>query len=337
MKIINSNQKGFSLIELLVSIVLGLIIILAVGNIFLASRKTMNTTDALARTHESVRISFEMMARDLREAGGNPCSSHVPLGNKLNSRTGVWWQEFSQGVRGYEAGVSSPGTENGSSHGQRIANTDAIDVHSAFVGDVNVVADMPNGSSPIQVEANHGIESGDIALVCDTSAAFIFKVSNANPSGGIWHEQQSGPSNNCSNVFSYDDPCNNAATGYIFETDAIVSRTRSVRWYVGGNDDGQRSLFRAVLQNNEASASPTIVELTEVANNVNGLELDYFTTDSNDYIPASSVTDWNNVSSVRVRLEVLADMGNQRDIGVGNDGSSFTRSITHVVSLRNRQ
>lgn len=334
---INSRQKGFSLVELMVSIILGLIIVLALGNIFLASRKTITTANALANTHESTRISFEMMARDIREAGGNPCSSHIPVGNKLNSRNGVWWQEVAQGITGYDSGQTVPGTESGSAEGQKIANTDAIDIHSSFVNDANVISDMTSGTSAINAESNAVFQPGDIALACDTSAAFIFKISNFNGSGVISHGQGTGPSDNCSNVFSYDDPCNNSAAGYIFETDAVVSRLRSVRWYVGANANGTRSLYRAILQNNEAALAPNIIELNEVANNVDNLQIDYLARGEDSYVSASSIAEWGDVISVRLQLDVLGDMGNQRDAGVGGDGSSFNRTITHVVFLRNRQ
>src|SRR3546814_4605218 len=70
-------QRGFTLIELMVAMVLGLLVVAAAGSLFMSSRKVYGTTASINRIQENQRIAFEMLARDVREAGGNPCTRNI--------------------------------------------------------------------------------------------------------------------------------------------------------------------------------------------------------------------------------------------------------------------
>ena len=62
-------QNGFSLIELMIAMVLGLILIGGVVNVFLASSQTYRLQEAMFRVQESGRFALDIMLRDLRDAG----------------------------------------------------------------------------------------------------------------------------------------------------------------------------------------------------------------------------------------------------------------------------
>lgn len=66
---IQNTERGFSLIELMISMVLGLILLGGVINIFLASSQTYRLQDAMFRVQESGRFSLDFVLRDLRSAG----------------------------------------------------------------------------------------------------------------------------------------------------------------------------------------------------------------------------------------------------------------------------
>ena len=329
-------HQGFSLIELMVSIILGLMVILAVGNIFLAGRKTINSTEAVGRTQETAGIAFELMGRDLREAGGNPCSSDVQIGSTLNSYNTAWWTDWKNGIKGYEAGVAAPGTASGSGVGQRIANTDAVDIFSAFDGDTNVVTKMPEASAEIEVETSASFTNNDIVLVCDTEAAFIFQVTQVNGSGTkLQHNSGSGSPGNCSKVFSYTDLCNNAATGYLFDSDAMVARLGTYRWYVGNNSNGGRSLYRLRLSNIGMSNIPSVTETVEVVQNVQDMNITYFVRGNDNYVDASAVADWKQVTAVRV-VVTMQTATNNVEVGMDGQGRQLSRQMSQTVALRNR-
>jgi len=65
------HQAGFSLVELMISMTLGLIVLLAVGSIYLGSRQTYLVQDGNARIQESGRYALEVIGRSIRQAGAN--------------------------------------------------------------------------------------------------------------------------------------------------------------------------------------------------------------------------------------------------------------------------
>lgn len=68
-----ASQRGFSLVELMVAVTIGLIILAAVSGIFVTSKSTYNTTDSLARLQENARFAVHYLSRDIRMAGFAGC------------------------------------------------------------------------------------------------------------------------------------------------------------------------------------------------------------------------------------------------------------------------
>lgn len=66
---IPTRQNGFSLIELMIAMVLGLVLIAGVVNVFLASSQTYRLQEAMFRVQESGRFALDFMLRDLRDSG----------------------------------------------------------------------------------------------------------------------------------------------------------------------------------------------------------------------------------------------------------------------------
>lgn len=63
------GATGFSLVETLVALALGLALIAAAGVSFVAAGATHRLHDAAARVHESGSVAFELLSRHLRSAG----------------------------------------------------------------------------------------------------------------------------------------------------------------------------------------------------------------------------------------------------------------------------
>lgn len=63
------GQQGFTLIELMIALVLGLIVIGGIGAVFLSSNRTYQTTQSLSRTQESARFAVQYISRELQVAG----------------------------------------------------------------------------------------------------------------------------------------------------------------------------------------------------------------------------------------------------------------------------
>jgi prepilin-type N-terminal cleavage/methylation domain-containing protein len=61
-------QRGVSLIELMVALVIGLFLIFGAVTIYQQSRATLRTTEAVARLQEVARLAFDVLEADVRMA-----------------------------------------------------------------------------------------------------------------------------------------------------------------------------------------------------------------------------------------------------------------------------
>ena len=69
---------GFSLIELMVAMSIGLILTLIIGQIFINSRAVFASTDNLSRLQENARYGFNLISREVRSAGFKSDSRPTP-------------------------------------------------------------------------------------------------------------------------------------------------------------------------------------------------------------------------------------------------------------------
>lgn len=64
-----TNQRGLSIIELLVALALSMLLLTGVLQVFLSTRQTIATTDATARIQENGRFALGFIAQSARQAG----------------------------------------------------------------------------------------------------------------------------------------------------------------------------------------------------------------------------------------------------------------------------
>lgn len=333
--------RGVTLIELMISLVLGLLVIAAAGGIFLSNKQAYNATETLGRVQENGRVAFELMARNIREAGGTPCGKNLPIANVLNN-TAAFDYAWGDGIRGFGGSEAIPGLAFGSetgatTPGQRVPNTDAIQYKSAGDSGVTVSSHNP-ASAVIHVNTTeHGFVNGDILLICDYSQASIFQMNGANNVLHVGHNTGNSvtPGNACKALsYPVDPSCSTKPKdGKKYTDNAIIAKYNSAIWYIGynGRSDSQgvkeRSLYHKVLTN-------TPQEMTE---GVSGMTLFYLVPGKTAYEAASAGVDWKNVNAVRIELQLQAASGTLRGGEIaGTDGNAIGRRIEHIVTLRNR-
>ena len=77
-----NKQRGFSLVELMVSITIGLILLAGVLSIFFSSRSRISTNEKTARLQENGRVALDLVTHDVRSAGYQGCARGVPFNNR---------------------------------------------------------------------------------------------------------------------------------------------------------------------------------------------------------------------------------------------------------------
>ncbi len=75
----NRSQRGLSLIELMIALLIGIIVLFAVVQVFLASRSSYQLSQSIARNQESSRFAMDFLSRDIRMAGHAGCTNDQSL------------------------------------------------------------------------------------------------------------------------------------------------------------------------------------------------------------------------------------------------------------------
>ncbi|MDF1762269.1 MAG: PilW family protein [Oleibacter sp.] len=80
-----SVQKGLTLIELMIALVLSLAVMFAVGNLLITSSRTASLSDSISQTQETGRFAVAFLNRQLMQAGYSSSATDVipfvPIGN----------------------------------------------------------------------------------------------------------------------------------------------------------------------------------------------------------------------------------------------------------------
>jgi len=323
-----SSAKGFTLIELMIALVLGLLIIAGVIGVFVSNKQAYRQNENLARMQESARYAFEVVARDIRDAGGIGCGSNLPTANVVNNPSTQWWSDWGDGIRGYGGAQAFPAKAIGTNTTDRVAGTDAVIVWSGNSNaDVTIVSHNPVSAQFKMNTTAHNFSDGDVLMVCDFKQAAIFQVTNASSTNvTIVHNSGTGVPGNCSKGLGYPSDCSSVNGNlYSFVGGGALTKLSSNAWYIGFNGRGSKSLYRA-----------SISGIDEVAEGVSDMQLQYLVRDvsanlASNYVDATAITDWTRVVAVRVVFEI------DTLESVGTDGNMITRTWNTAVMLRNRE
>ena len=99
------RNAGFSLIELMISLVLGSIVTIGVIQMFSANSDTYNLLQGQSRMQESARFAFDFIGRDIRGAGYSGCfSTTTGVYTTLSSPDYIPYEfDLRYGIQGYDA------------------------------------------------------------------------------------------------------------------------------------------------------------------------------------------------------------------------------------------
>lgn len=336
---------GFTLIELMIAMVLGLIVIAGVVSVFLAGQQSFRTNNALADVQDSSRIAFELMARDIREAGMTGCNStNGNITNVLNGQSTTWWTNWANATHGYADATTDPALSGITGFGAPVAGTSSLQLISADtdVGALSADYDDSAASFTTQTPAP-AYAAGDVVMLCSPGHASIVQLSSFNTSTGVatFVAGTSPTPGNSSTDLTFpagSGPCStpDLLIRSCFPANSLVSKLTAVDWYIGTNPVGGDSLYRVNLVNN---GTGTVATPQEMVRNVTGMTITYLDPSasaiSDKYVPASTITadnGWSNVTAVQVALTMQSTFTRASVTGT----APLQRQYSFTTTLRNR-
>lgn len=137
------HYRGFTLIELMVAMVIGLIVILGISSVYLGNRQTYTTTSAVSRLQEQTRYAAMIVRESIMHAGYfGRIENAVLINGRFNAGTYIgdmaagdcrngWYVDIAQAVESPDTNGGNPysGTcLNGGTTRSLLPNTDLLTI-----------------------------------------------------------------------------------------------------------------------------------------------------------------------------------------------------------------
>ena len=321
----NKKQLGFTLVEIMIALVLGLVLIGGTVTMFVVNSSTQSFVQENSRLQENARYALTAIVDQVRAIsflGCNPkidltssSSSFVNIVDVTSSPNSFFYDLANQGTLiGYDDPSSFPiTTSTGSLDSSAVSNTDVLVIRSADTeGSPVTVAQSGTSGSITIADSDYVTDASDVLLITDCVQAALF---SAGATGSVF-----SPIASISNTDAFD-------------TDAVVYKFDSKVFYIADSsvDDSSGNSVPALYE----QTNGTDVELVR---GISDLQLLWgIDTDSDDipnqFVTATNLTafaSWDDVVSVRIQITAQP----VEDIVIDSDSGG--RDFVATVDLRNR-
>lgn len=298
----NNMAKGFTLVEILIAMLIGLFLVAGVIQIFINSKQSYRVQEALARLQENGRFALDFLDRDIRMAGYRGCASRnvaTPIKNNLKNTT-AYTYDFSNPIQGFDTTAGAASASWNPSHSSTttgitspLKGSDIITIRRAADDGVQVITNTP-ASTKLTLSRNTvpGLKGCDVAIVSDCNNAELFQVASYD--------------GNAKSI-SYAKPgCGASASGgntKVLDQTYIggsLNKAQTTSYYVKNNPNNRPALFR-LLNGSEDE----LVEGVEKMQILYGLDTNSDGT-AESYVAANNATtQWGRVVSVRISLLLM--------------------------------
>jgi type IV pilus assembly protein PilW len=308
-------QSGFSIIEMMIAIPLGLLVVAAVLQVFTASIQGVHLQNGFSRVQENGRMATQLITRDIRGADYWGCAGDIgSITNHLDTTDSAYNASIlptaGRGVDGANNVVSQ--TISG------ITVKDATDTltlrGAGSLSGVKVTTPyMPTTAAVIHISTGSSLAKGDIILISDCKEADLFSNTEQNTpnSGNIGHNTGAlsvGIANASKNL------------SHTYGGDAQILAPFTKVYFIGVNNSGSHSLYRS--DNGVAR---------ELVRGINDLQLMYGEDNSGNGSANSftaTPTNMDNVISIRASLTA--------ESGESSSGKPLERTYHTTANIRNR-
>lgn len=334
MKSFNSKyNQGFTLVEIMISMVISLILLLGVTQIFSSNKRSSQISEGLARVQENARYALKKISADMRRAGYVGCAGTDNLKNHLDTTNPNYDPDlfdFSKGTAGWEytKGLGTSATQPGQSYtitsvspggadtewqnnnttglpaslsGKVVPGNDIIVMK--WTGDdlfnIQFSTAVNTTKAAITTTTAHNIPDGTVLIITDCSGGDVFQQVSTGSSKSLNAGKASGKITPGNEVPAGD------VWGHSYSKGANLAFFLSRAYYIGQGASGQPSLYSITY--NQAAAGQATEEVAEGIENMQVLYGVAATTNPGDvlpvkYVTAEQVTDHSLVVSLKVGL-----------------------------------
>jgi type IV pilus assembly protein PilW len=324
-------QSGFSLVELMVSMLIGLMVLGGVLQVILAGKKNYQDQHDISYIQDNTRYVMDILAKDIRLAGYKGCSNQgAAITNviKTNVFTKLIGSDLSAGFKpleGFDNVSVSEFTGNKS-------DADAFIVRRGGTEWEFPVKSHDSNNNKIAIWGTANFTKGQPMMLIDSSCqqVAVFTATDAT-STEITH---AASGNNCNSKLRGNYTCGGGSAGVGNKTFPVGSRLMpyvASGYYIANSSVNPSipALKRMSLRVGTAGLE-TFEE--EIAQGVSDMEILYGVTDNAGkvigYRTAADVSDWSKIDAVQIKLTFQAP-------GKGAQPSMLTRDVTSTIQIRN--
>ncbi len=308
------GMRGVTLVELMIALVIGLILTAGATQIFLGSKETYRTSEALSRVQENGRMALQLLAREIRQADYFGCQDNLTsVFSQLNPTAGF-------------DPLGDGGVDVADNTGPN--DTDGITLRAAKADDDLYLTNQPSGSAEtLTLNEPRAVAQGDVMIITDCRQADMLQVTNdpiGNNSDQVNH-----------NSGSFGPPGNqNVNLGGNYGPGTTALRFREVEYGII-QDNGRFFLSRAVNQDTFASTAENIIpgvvdfQLTYGVDSGGDAVVDY-------YVSGNGMTEADEDEIIAVRIDMIVQSEEENvTTGVGgaqqftlDDGTAGGKTVT---------
>ncbi len=330
------SQKGLSLVELMVGMVLGLFLVLGVGQVFVTNNTTFRTQEGMAKVQEGGRYGMQRIASSVRGAGFYGCAGLdiiTPNVIALNPPSDLSSITGDTPVNGIDSSETTKLATFGAEDG-----TDVITLRGAGDEGVGLVGNLIVVNANIQVENGYDkFVADDLIIITDCATADLFRANSvskgANNKNTITHSAATNTSVNLSKPYG---------------ADAIILKPFIHSYFVKdtGRDNYRGEDILALYMRDIKGNDYELVEGVSDMQVLYGVDTDANRT-TDRYMDAAAVTTagkWDGVVSARISLlvdsvdDTLAKTAAYTFLGTSTTPSDrrLRKEFTGLFVLRNR-
>ena len=296
-----SKQQGLTLIELMVSMLIGLFIITMVSQVFLSTNRSNRLNHQLGLMQEAARTATSLIARDVRMAGYTGCDSATVIGNALasNAPTNEWAtsEHLVQGLNQTDSATRlDPQT-----------TSESLLIFKLDPNQTFTITNHNTNTSTLTLDSNVNdtFAEGDAVGITrqDCSQVGLVALTSVNGNNVVHGAVSTGDFRNCHTQVKGDFRCYDSTTTTGAETfdPGYLKPLKSVAFYIKP-ENGLPTLFRKEVGQPNPVAMVDGIERLRI---YYGLDSDG-NGSANRYVQAGGRSfrhaDWRSVSSIRIHL-----------------------------------